>query len=77
MVSRMGAFGKKSGLEEVMKADLIHCKNFCKCHNVPPPIKTMKMPLKEQALQNNLPPTKGNQNTGHVSKQGGGQLPVM
>jgi hypothetical protein len=22
--------------------NLIHCKNLCKCHNVPPPITTIK-----------------------------------
>jgi hypothetical protein len=27
---------------------LIHCKNFCKCHNVPPPGKTIKKNEREK-----------------------------
>jgi hypothetical protein len=27
---------------------LIHCKNFCKRHNVPPPITTIKKIIKKQ-----------------------------
>jgi hypothetical protein len=27
---------------EFMYDNLIHCKNLCKCHDVPPPSRTMK-----------------------------------
>jgi hypothetical protein len=27
---------------EGMNSSEIHCKNFCKCHNVPPPSTTIK-----------------------------------
>jgi hypothetical protein len=37
--------GKRRMMEEVNSSMiyLIHCKNFCKCHNVPPPGTTIKI----------------------------------
>jgi hypothetical protein len=31
----------RGGMDSCMTY-LIHCKNLCKCHNVPPPITTIK-----------------------------------
>jgi hypothetical protein len=38
----LGRRGKRKVVEGVKASIyLIHCKNFCKCHNVPPPSTTI------------------------------------
>jgi hypothetical protein len=37
-----GEIMQSSGGVSSHMLNLIHCKNFCKCHNVPPPITTIK-----------------------------------
>jgi hypothetical protein len=40
---------------------LIYCKNFCKCHNVPPPNTTIKKRLKIQLKKRKYIFDKGDQ----------------
>jgi hypothetical protein len=43
-VPGMGEEGQRRMMEGVNSSVIysIHCKNFCKCHNVPPPSITIK-----------------------------------
>jgi hypothetical protein len=50
IIPGMGESGmKRSG---GVNSSMIYCKNFCKCHNVPPPSTTINK--KEKTINNNI-----------------------